>query len=394
MHARSARVYFTFGAREGIIVSRKTAGWNMNAYDAASRFLFDGRITDVSPYGNGHINDTYAVSCEREDGKVRYILQRLNANVFPDRAGLMRNMIAVTDFLRGKVEEDGGDPERECLRLIPDKDGERYYTSPEGEVWRATQFIENTDAYLVADDDGMFRDAGRAFGKFVARLADFDAGSLFEVIPDFHNTVKRFAAFERALAEDVKGRAASAAAETEFVLARKEGCSVIVDALASGGIPTRVTHNDTKLNNVLIDVVTKRAVCVIDLDTVMPGSMLYDFGDGVRAGCSTAKEDEPDLDKVDFDLGLFRAFADGFLCGMEGRVTERERQLMPDAARLMTFECGMRFLTDYLSGDTYFKTAYPEHNLVRARTQFRLVRRMEELAAEMAAAVAASAGKR
>ena len=144
----------------------------------------------------------------------------------------------------------------------------------------------------------------------------------------------------------------------------------------------------------LIDVVTKRAVCVIDLDTVMPGSMLYDFGDGVRAGCSTAKEDEPDLDKVDFDLGLFRAFADGFLCGMEGSVTERERQLMPAAARLMTFECGMRFLTDYLSGDTYFKTAYPEHNLVRARTQFKLVRRMEELAAEMAAAVAVSVGKR
>lgn len=190
------------------------------------------------------------------------------------------------------------------------------------------------------------------------------------------------------------GRAAQVQREIEFVRAREAEYHVMVDLLAAGKLPLRVTHNDTKLNNVLIDVVTKRAVCVIDLDTVMPGSMLYDFGDGVRAGCSTAKEDEPDLDKVDFDLGLFRAFADGFLCGMEGSVTERERQLMPAAARLMTFECGMRFLTDYLSGDTYFKTAYPEHNLVRARTQFKLVRRMEELAAEMAAAVAVSVGKR
>ena len=346
-------------------------------------------MQEVVPYGNGHINDTYAVTCDFDcGGRLRYILQRLNANVFPDRAGLMRNMIRVTDFLREAVIRDGGDPERECLNLIPTRDGGRYYTSPEGEVWRATQFIENTDAYLVADDDEMFRDAGRAFGKFIARLSDFDADTLFEVIPGFHNTVGRYAAFEKALAEDKCSRAATAAAETAFVLARREGCSVLTDALQKGEIPVRVTHNDTKLNNVLIDVDTKRAVCVIDLDTVMPGTMLYDFGDGVRAGCSTAKEDEKDLDKVDFDMGLFRAFAGGFLCGMEGSVTERERALMPAAARLMTFECGMRFLTDYLSGDTYFKTAYPEHNLVRARTQFKLVERMEALADEMAAAVA------
>lgn len=356
----------------------------MDASKAAEHFRFDGEITDVAPYGNGHINDTYAVVCESARGKIRYILQRLNSNVFPDRAGLMRNMIAVTDFLREKVIADGGDPERECLRLIPTAQGERYFVSEEGEVWRATQFIENTDAYLVADDDAMFRDAGRAFGKFIARLSAFDAGSLFEVIPDFHNTAKRFAAFERALAADACGRAESAAAEIAFVLARKSGCSVITDALADGSIPVRVTHNDTKLNNVLIDVDTKRAVCVIDLDTVMPGSMLYDFGDGVRAGCSTAKEDERDLWKVDFDLDLFGAFADGFLSGMEGSVTAKERELMPAAARLMTFECGMRFLTDYLSGDTYFKTAYSEHNLVRARTQFKLVARMEELAEKMA----------
>ena len=360
----------------------------MDRYLAARQFAFDGETEDVSLYGNGHINDTYAVTCSGREGRVRYIMQRLNAVVFPDREGLMRNMIAVTRFLRETVLRDGGDPDRECLRLIPTKDGKAYYTSPEGEVWRATQFIENTDAYLVADNAEMFRDAGRAFGKFVARLEKFDADSLFEVIPDFHNTVKRYEAFERALERDVCARAADAAAEIAFVKERRQGCALLVDALKGGEIPLRVTHNDTKLNNVLIDVDTKRAVCVIDLDTVMPGTMLYDFGDGVRAGCSTAREDEPDLAKVDFDMTLFEAFASGFLNGMEGSVTARERELMPAAARLMTFECGMRFLTDYLSGDTYFKTAYPEHNLVRARTQFKLVGRMEELAPVMAAAIA------
>ena len=255
----------------------------MNEFRAAENFLFAGRVREVVPYGNGHINDTYAVTCDCDCGAtLRYILQRLNANVFPERDGLMRNMIAVTDFLRAAVIADGGDPERECLYLIPTRDGKKYYTSPEGEVWRATQFIENTDAYLVADDTEMFRDAGRAFGKFVARLSGFDASTLFEVIPDFHNTAKRYLAFRRALEEDACGRAAGAAAEIAFVEERKDGCSVLVDALAEGRIPTRVTHNDTKLNNVLIDVDTKKAVCVIDLDTVMPGTVLYDFGDGVR----------------------------------------------------------------------------------------------------------------
>lgn len=356
----------------------------MDRYEAAENFAFGGRVTDVSPYGNGHINDTFAVTCSHgDDAAIRFILQRLNAVVFPDRHALMRNMIAVTEHLRKALVRDGGDPERECLRLIPTSEGSPYLATSDGEVWRATQFIEHTDAYLVADDCAMFRDAGRAFGKFISRLADFDASSLYEVIPDFHDTVKRYDAFERALAHDACGRASAAAEEISFVKARSSGCSLIVDALAAGDIPMRVTHNDTKLNNVLIDIETKRAVCVIDLDTVMPGSMLYDFGDGVRAGCSTAKEDERDLDKVEFDLALFEAFAKGFLAGMGGSTTAAERALMPAAARLMTFECGMRFLTDFLSGDTYFKTAYPEHNLVRARTQFKLVRRMEELEERM-----------
>lgn len=363
----------------------------MNRTEAAESFAFGGEVLDAAPYGNGHINDTYAVTCQNGDGKVRYILQRLNGNVFPDRAGLMRNMIAVTEYMRAAVLREGGDPERECLRLIPTSDGQPYLTDENGDVWRATQFIENTDAYLVADDAEMFRDAGRAFGKFMQNLDGFDAKGLFEVIPHFHDTVSRFAAFESALERNASGRKDGAAGEIAFVLARKDGCDVLVKGLAEGSLPTRVTHNDTKLNNVLIDVDTKRAVCVIDLDTVMSGSMLFDFGDGVRAGCSTAKEDEKDLSLVDFDMNLFRAFSEGYLDGAGDSVTENEIALMPAAARLMTFECGMRFLTDYLDGDVYFRTAYPEHNLVRARTQFKLVSRMEALADEMKEVVLSAA---
>lgn len=363
----------------------------MDRYGAATMFDFGGEVTSVLPYGNGHINDTYAVTCSLAGGSVRFILQRLNPVVFPDRAGLMRNMIAVTEFLRKAVIRDGGDPERECLRLIPLKDGSPYLTDESGDVWRATQFIENTDAYLVAESPEMFASAGEAFGKFMARLGGFDASSLFEVIPRFHDTPDRYARFLASLERNAAGRMDEAKDEIAFVRERGEGCSVITDALERGEVPVRVTHNDTKLNNVLIDTATKEAVCVIDLDTVMPGSMLYDFGDAVRVGCSTAKEDERDLSLVDFDLGLFRAFTEGYLAGAGRSVTAAELGLLPDAARLMTFECGMRFLTDFLDGDTYFKTAYPEHNLVRARTQFKLVRTMERLRPEIVRAVKAAA---
>lgn len=363
----------------------------MDRYGAAAMFDFGGEVTSVVPYGNGHINDTYAVTCSLAGGSVRFILQRLNPVVFPDRAGLMRNMIAVTEFLRKAVIRDGGDPERECLRLIPLKDGSPYLTDESGDVWRATQFIENTDAYLVAESPEMFASAGEAFGKFMARLGGFDASSLFEVIPRFHDTPDRYARFLASLERNAAGRMDEAKDEIAFVRERGEGCSVITDALERGEVPVRVTHNDTKLNNVLIDTATKEAVCVIDLDTVMPGSMLYDFGDAVRVGCSTAKEDERDLSLVDFDLGLFRAFTEGYLAGAGRSVTAAELGLLPDAARLMTFECGMRFLTDFLDGDTYFKTAYPEHNLVRARTQFKLVRTMERLCPEIVRAVKAAA---
>ncbi len=359
----------------------------MDKISVANKFDFKGIVSNVAPYGNGHINDTYAVVCNTADGDVRYILQRLNSNVFPDREGLMRNMIYVTTFLHDAVIKDGGNPEKECLNLIPTKEGKMYLTDENGDVWRATQFIENTEAYLVADDKEMLRDAGRAFGQFSARLADFDASSLVEIISRFHDTVDRYNKFQAVLDLNKAGRKENAEKEIDFVLQRKGICGTIVERLQEGILPVRVTHNDTKLNNALIDVTTKKAVCVIDLDTVMPGSILYDFGDGVRAGCSTGKEDEQNLDLVDFDLNLFSAFASGYLEGLGESVTDEEIALMPMAARLITFECGMRFLTDYLDGDTYFKTAYQEHNLVRARTQFKLVKRMEELHDEMCKAV-------
>ena len=349
----------------------------------AGQFSFKGDCLDIEPFGNGHINDTFAVRCKTSGGVIRYILQRINSHVFPRTRELMDNMVAVTRFVKEKIIADGGAPERDCLNIVPTVDGNSYYVDDNGDYWRATNFIEGTDAYLVADDADMFTDAGRAFGKFISSLEDFDASTLYEIIPNFHNTVSRYEALLAVEKADKLGRAESVKEELEFAKSYSDLCSVIVGALADGEIPLRVTHNDTKLNNVLIDVETKKAVCVIDLDTVMPGSLLYDFGDAIRVGCSTAKEDEKDLTKVNFNIEMFEAFTKGFLLGLGKSVTAKERSLMPIAAVIMTYECGMRFLTDYLDGDNYFKIAYPEHNLVRCRTQFKQARLMRGRLEEM-----------
>ena len=350
----------------------------MNLFDIAGQFSVMGNCLDVKPFGNGHINDTYAVTCASEGGVRRYILQKLNSRVFPHPTALMNNLEAVCAYLRPVVKNEGGDADRECLRIIPTVNGAAYYVDKQGEVWRMTQLIENTDAYLIAENREMFEDAGRAFGLFIKRLEGFDASTLVEVIPDFHNTVKRYENLEKAVAEDKMSRAAGVSDLIEFARARKDKTGIIVQALEKGEIPLRVTHNDTKLNNVLIDTATKKAVCVIDLDTVMPGSLLYDFGDAIRVGCSTAEEDEKDLSKVHFDRENFVAFTRGFMRGLGDSITQKERELLPVGAILMTFECGMRFLTDYLEGDVYFKIAYPEHNLVRCRTQFKMVEELEK----------------
>ena len=350
----------------------------MDLMQISGQFSVSGDCLEVKPFGNGHINDTYAVTCASEGGVRRYILQKLNSRVFPHPTALMNNFAAVTAYLRPIIKKEGGDPDRECLKVIPTVQGAAYYVDGEGEVWRMTQLIENTDAYLVAESSAMFEDAGRAFGLFIKRLEGFDAASLIEVIPDFHNTVKRYENLEKAVAADKAGRASGVKDLIDFARARKDKTSVIVSALKEGRIPLRVTHNDTKLNNVLIDTATQKAICVIDLDTVMPGSLLYDFGDAIRVGCSTAEEDEKDLSKVNFDRENFLAFTRGFMRGLGDNLTVNEEKLLPTGAILMTFECGMRFLTDYLEGDVYFKTAYPEHNLVRCRTQFKLVEEMEK----------------
>lgn len=356
----------------------------MTNLSIAKQFCFQGEIRFIAPFGNGHINDTFLVECEDGEQSYKYVLQRLNTNIFPNYQGLMNNIALVTDFLRKSIVDRGGDPDRECMALIPTQSGEQYLYV-DGHCWRAYVYIDNTVAYQIVDDASIFADSGRAFGRFIAGLDDFDATKLVEVIPNFHNTVDRFDKLEQAIKDNLSGRKKNVEDEILSAMMRKNLCSTIVDALAKGEIPLRVTHNDTKLNNVLIDATTGRAICVVDLDTIMPGSLLYDFGDSVRFGCSTALEDEPNLDKVDFDINLYDAYCQGFLDGIGDKITAKEVEMLHLGAIVMTFECGIRFLTDYLNGDTYFKTSYPEHNLVRCRTQFKLVRQMEKSIPQMIA---------
>lgn len=332
----------------------------------ASSFRIEGEARSVEPYGDGHINATYLVGA----GRRRYVLQRMNTDVFPDTANLMRNIELVTAFLR----EHG----QETLELIPTRRGDAYLVG-DGGAYRMYAFIEGTVSYNLVRDADVFRRAGAAFGAFQNTLAGFDASALTETIARFHDTPSRFGDLRCAVADDPRGRAAACAEEIAFFEARADGYGAIMDALADGSVPLRVTHNDTKLNNILIDETTGEPRAIIDLDTVMPGSLLFDFGDSIRFGASTALEDEPDLDRVHFSPALFRAFAEGFLGEVGEGLTPRERELLPESARMMTLECGMRFLTDHLDGDVYFATRHPGHNLVRARTQIRLAQEMETL---------------
>ncbi|HIZ16451.1 MAG TPA: aminoglycoside phosphotransferase family protein [Firmicutes bacterium] len=342
-----------------------------------SQFQIDGNFIKAEAYGCGHINDTYAVYLDKAGAVYRVLLQRINSNIFSDVDGLMNNILGVTSYLREKIAARGGDPDRETLTVIKTKDGAPYYKDAEGGCWRVYVFIEDTITLQSARTNDDLISCGSAFGGFLRDLADYKAETLAEVIPDFHNTPKRMEALKKAIAEDKMGRAASVKDEIDFALARNELASKITDALSAGTIPLRVTHNDTKLNNTLVDAETQECICVIDLDTVMPGSALYDYGDAIRFSASTGAEDETDLTKVNFDLGLFEAFTKGYIEASGGSLTNGEMSLMPTAAMIMTFECGIRFLTDYLEGDTYFKIHRPNHNLDRCRTQFKLVADME-----------------
>lgn len=340
----------------------------------AEKFDLSGEVTDIRPYGEGHINVTMLVTTDKK----RYIMQKINTRVFPDSDGLMQNICYVTEFLAKQGIE--------TLNVVKTKNGDTYLKGTD--CYRVYDFIENTVTYQTVTNAEVFKNSGKAFGEFQNYLAEFDASLLTETIARFHDTPKRFADFKAALAADVKGRAKDCKEEIDFILSRENTYSKAVDGLKDGSLPLRVTHNDTKLNNILMDADTDKARAVIDLDTIMPGSMLYDFGDSIRFGASTAAEDEKDLDKVHFSVEYFEAYAEGYVGAVKDSITEKEAELLPYGAYLMTIECGMRFLADYLAGDTYFATKYEGHNLVRCRTQLKLASEMEQKFAETGKIVA------
>lgn len=338
---------------------------------------------DIHSYGSGHINDTFLLETADPSEKRRFILQHINKNIFKHPQELMENITGVTGWLRKKIIEDGGDPERETLNVRLTADGKSYFMDSQENYWRVYDFIENTSCYDQVNSADDFYQTALAFGHFQRLLADYPAKTLHETIPHFHDTPSRFADFEKAVAEDAMGRAESVQDEIAFVLAHREYVHVLTDKEKSGKLPLRVTHNDTKLNNILIDNATGKAVCIIDLDTVMPGISVNDFGDSIRFGASTAAEDEPDLTKVSCDLEFFEAYTRGFIEGCAGTLTSEELGCLIDGAIMMTLECGMRFLADHLEGDHYFKIHRENHNLDRARTQFKLVRDMESKRSQM-----------
>lgn len=346
--------------------------------EVLAAFPLEGEPVLCERYGSGHINDTYQVACKMGEKTKRYILQRMNHEIFKDTEGLMKNVSGVTRFLRARILENGGDPDRETLNLVYTKDGESYFKSSEGNFWRVYLFIEGATCYDVVKDPKDFYQSGKAFGNFQRLLAEYPAKELTETIPHFHDTPFRLVTFKKAIEEDVCGRAASVQGEIQFILDREADMHAAMDMLAAGELPLRVTHNDTKLNNIMIDDETKEALCIIDLDTIMPGLSIFDFGDSIRFGANMAAEDEPDYTKAKISLPLFDIYTKGFLEGCAGSLTEQEKRMLPMGAKLMTLECGMRFLTDYLQGDVYFHTSRPNHNLDRTRTQLGLVADMEQ----------------
>ena len=355
--------------------------------EVLSAYDFPATLLGAVRYGQGHINDTFCVICQPQEGDaIRFILQGLSSAAFPHPDELMENFIGITSYLRNQVIEQGGDPMRETLSLVNTREGKPFYTDSNGKVWRLTPFIENTDCFQSATPE-LFEASARAFGRFQYMLQGYPAETLHESIVNFHNTEDRYAKFIAALEADKLDRVKDVQTEIDFVVSRKADCSVALQALRDGILPLRVTHNDTKLNNILIDRDTHEGICVIDLDTTMPGLSINDFGDSIRFGANHSKEDEKDLSKVNFDIELYEVYTRGFIQGARGGLTEAELKYLPWGARLMTLECGIRFLTDYLDGDNYFRIHYPEQNLDRCRTQFKLVKDMEEQFEAMAAVI-------
>ena len=346
--------------------------------DVIEHFKVLKNPTRYAPYGSGHINQTFLI--EKNE---KYILQRINTFAFKNPDELMANIAAVTKHLGEKIIASGGDPKRETLTVIPTDDGKPYYRAEDGSCYRVYIYIDNATSYDKVENADQLYNAARAFGRFQNRLADFPADTLYEVIANFHDTRDRLRQLTDAISENRAGRLAEVASEVDFVLARKDDCGIILDAIANGEVPIRVTHNDTKLNNILLDPKTNEGVCVIDLDTVMPGSLLYDFGDALRYGANSAAEDEIDLDKVHFRLDYFEAFVRGFVEEVGNTMTKKEIELLPFSVKLLTLECGIRFLTDYLNGDAYFRIHREKQNLDRCRAHFRLAEDIEDKMEDM-----------
>ena len=335
-------------------------------FNVMAKFQIEGTLQSVEPYGSGHINVTYLAVTDKK----RYILQKINNNLFTRVDKLMNNIYLVTEHVKNKC------PDKTVLTLVKTVDGQPFLTH-EGLYYRVYDFIEESVCLQIPRNTDEFYESAVAFGDFTNMLCDFDATQLYEILPNFHNTVKRFENFEIALEKNLSGRAHMAEAEINFALARKGIAGTIVNLIESGEMPLKVTHNDTKLNNVLLHKDTLKGLAVIDLDTVMPGSVCYDFGDSIRFGCNSSYEDEEDLSKVYFKMDMFEAYVKGYLSSMSD-ITDVEKEHLVDGAILMTFECGIRFLSDFLDGDTYFKTTKENHNLFRCRTQFKLVSEMEK----------------
>ncbi len=348
------------------------------------QFAYEGKYISAEELTSGNINSTYVLTYEKEDGGTkRYVLQRINTVAFKNPHELMNNIQLVVNHITAAIARSKGDCDRRTLEFIPNRQGGYIFCDEKNQHWRSYVFIDGARAYDSIEKPEHFYEAGRGFGEFQKLLFDFPSEKLTATIPDFHNTTKRFYAFVAAVAEDRAGRVASLEREIDFFFDRRKLMNKIIALTEAGVLPERVTHNDTKLNNVLIDTETGKALCVIDLDTVMPGSILYDYGDAIRYGASTAAEDEPDTSKIGVDMELFRLFTDGFVSEIAHTITEDEIKNLPLGVLVITCELAMRFLTDYINGDEYFKVKYPEHNLVRAHAQMKLLEEFEAKYDEM-----------
>ncbi len=348
----------------------------------ASKFQLDGEIVDVRPLGEGFINDTYII---KTAGGPSYILQRKNKNIFTNVPAMMDNILRVTNHIKNKVMAAGGDPRREALTITPTKEGHLYHKDETGEYWAACEFIDDTIAYQAAETPELAYQGGLGIGLFQAMLADFKE-ALTDILPGFHNIRYRFKQWDAVLAKDPVGRKASVAAEIDWIESRREKMLKFWELVENGTIPTRVTHNDTKINNILFDK-QGNVLCVIDLDTVLSSTCLNDYGDAMRSYTNTGQEDDANLDNVGMDINIFKAYTQGYLAGAHGFLTQPEVDYLAFSALYITYEQVLRFLMDYIDGDNYYKTKSPEHNLVRARAQYKLLQSMEEQYGQMCAIV-------